>query len=42
MTLGTIDSINERLLTDAEKKQRKDLIEKIRVDGFEQVMEEVA
>lgn len=36
------DSIGGRLLTDAEKKQRAALIEKIKVDGFEQVMEEVA
>ena len=36
------DSINGRLLTDAEKTQRKALIEKIQADGFEQVMEEVA
>ena len=36
------DSINGRLLTDAEKNQRKALIEKIQTDGFEQVVEEVA
>ena len=36
------DSINGRILTDAEKNQRKALIEKIQADGFEQVMEEVA
>lgn len=36
------DSIGGRLLTDAEKNQRKTLIEKIQADGFEQVMEEVA
>lgn len=36
------DSIGGRLLTEAEKNQRKALIEKIQVDGFEQVMEEVA
>ncbi len=36
------DSINGRLLTEAEKNQRKALIEKIQADGFEQVMEEVA
>ena len=35
-------SINGRLLTDAEKNQRKALIDKIQEDGFEQVMEEVA
>ena len=37
-----VDSINGRILTDAEKNQRKALIEKIQADGFEQVMEEVA
>lgn len=36
------DSIKGRLLTDAEKHQRKALIENIQADGFEQVMEEVA
>lgn len=36
------ESINGHLLTDAEKNQRKALIEKIQADGFEQVMEEVA
>ena len=36
------DSIGDRLLTEAEKNQRGDLIEKIQTDGFEQVMEEVA
>ena len=36
------DSIGGRLLTAAEKNQRKALIEKIEADGFEQVMEEVA
>lgn len=36
------DSIGGRLLTDAEKNQRKVLIEKVETDGFEQVMEEVA
>ena len=36
------DSIGGRLLTEAEKNQRKALIEKIQADGFEQVMEEVA
>lgn len=41
-TLADADSIGGRLLTDAEKKQRAALIEKIKVDGFEQVMEEVA
>ncbi len=36
------ESINGHLLTDAEKNQRKALIEKIQADGFEQVMKEVA
>lgn len=36
------DSINGKLLTEAEKKQRKALIGKINDKGFEQVMEEVA
>lgn len=36
------DSIGGRLLTAAEKNQRKALIEKIKADGFEQVMEEAA
>lgn len=36
------DSIGGKLLTEAEKNQRKALIEKIETDGFEQVMEEVA
>ena len=42
MTPKDAESINGRLLTDAEKNQRKALIEKIQTDGFEQVMEEVA
>ena len=42
MTPKDADSINGCLLTDAEKNQRKALIEKIQADGFEQVMEEVA
>lgn len=42
MTPKDADSINGRVLTDAEKNQRKALIEKIQADGFEQVMEEVA
>lgn len=41
-TPADADSISGRLLTDAEKKQRAALIEKITADGFEQVMEEVA
>lgn len=36
------DSINGKLLTDVEKKQRRALISKINDKGFEQVMEEVA
>lgn len=42
ITSADADSIGGRLLTDAEKKQRAALIEKIKEDGFEQVMEEVA
>ncbi len=41
-TPAEADSIGGRLLTDAEKKQRAALIEKIKTDGFERVMEEVA
>lgn len=37
-----IDSINGKLLTEVEKKQRKALYEKINDKGFEQVIEEVA
>lgn len=36
------DSVNGRLLTDAEKKQRRALIRKINEHGYEQVIEEVA
>ena len=36
------DSINGKLLTDTEKKQRQALIKKIKEENFEQVMEEVA
>lgn len=36
------DSINGKLLTDIEKKQRQALIKKINEENFEQVMEEVA
>jgi len=36
------DSIDGRLLTDTEKKQRKALIARVKEKGFEQVMEEVA
>ncbi len=42
MTGADVDSIGGRVLTSAEKKQRRALIEKIKADGFEQVMEEVA
>ncbi len=41
-TSADADSIGGRVLTSAEKKQRRALIEKIKADGFEQVMEEVA
>ncbi|WP_027207204.1 BREX-1 system adenine-specific DNA-methyltransferase PglX [Butyrivibrio fibrisolvens] len=41
-TPAEADSIGGRLLSEAEKKQRAALIEKIKTDGFEQVMEEVA
>lgn len=36
------DSVNGRLLTDAEKKQRRELIRKVNEHGYEQIMEEVA
>lgn len=36
------DSINGKILTDTEKRQRQALIQKIKTEGFEQVMEEVA
>lgn len=36
------ESINGKLLSDTEKKQRKALIQKIKEDSLEQVMEEVA
>ncbi len=42
MTGADADSIGGRVLTGAEKKQRGALIEKIKADGFQQVMEEVA
>lgn len=42
ITSADADSIGGRLLTDAEKKQRAALIEKIKADGFEQMMEEAA
>jgi len=42
MTPANADSIGGRLLSEAEKKQRAALVEKIKEDGFEQVMEEVA
>lgn len=38
----TIDTVNGKLLTEIEKKQRKELINKITSEGYEQVMEEVA
>lgn len=41
-TPADADSIGERVLTAAEKKQRQALIAKISQDGFEQAMEEVA
>ena len=41
-TPADADSIGDRVLTAAEKKQRQALIAKINQDGFEQVMEEVA
>ena len=37
-----VDSVNGRLLADAEKKQRRELIRKVNAQGYEQVMEEVA
>ena len=36
------DSVNGRLMTDAEKKQRRALIRKVNEHGYEQVIEEVA
>lgn len=36
------DSVNGVLLTDVQKKQRQALIQKVKQDGFQQVMEEVA
>lgn len=39
---GSIDSIDGKLLTDVEKKQRYDLIKQIEKKGFNQVIEEVA
>ena len=42
ITPAEADSIGGKLLSEAEKKQRAALIEKINADGFEQVMEEVA
>lgn len=36
------DSINGKILTNTEKRQRQALIQKIKNEGFEQVMEEVA
>ncbi len=37
-----IDSVNGKLLTSAEKKQRADFIDQIKTKGFDQVIEEVA
>ena len=42
ITPADVDSIGGKLLTDAEKKQRVALIEKIKAEGFKEVMEEVA
>ena len=39
---ATADSINGKLLTDTQKKQRKTLISQIKTKGYEEVMEEVA
>ena len=39
---ASADSVNGKLLSDAEKKQRQALIAKINEKGYEQVMEEVA
>ena len=36
------ETINEKLLSKQEIKQRKELIQKINENGFDQVMEEVA
>ncbi len=41
-TPANVDSIGGRLLTTAEKKQRTALIEKVEIEGFEKVMEEIA
>lgn len=38
----SVDSINGRILSDIEKKQRKALIAQIRKKGYEEVIEEVA
>ena len=37
-----VDSVNGKLLTSAEKKQRADFIDQIKAKGFDQVIEEVA
>ena len=39
---GNADSIDGRLLTDSEKKERRALVAQIKEKGFEQVVEEVA
>lgn len=38
----TLESINGEVLSDTRKKQRKALIKKIKEDGYDQVMEEIA
>lgn len=39
---ANVDSIEGRILTDSEKKERRALIIQVQEKGFEQVMEEVA
>ena len=39
---GSLETINGKLLSDTERKQRNALIQKIKTDGYSQVMEEVA
>ena len=38
----SLDSVNGKLLSDVEKKQRQALIKKVRQQGYEQAMEEAA
>ena len=38
----SLETINGEVLTETEKKQRKALIQKVKLDGYSQVMEEVA